>query len=332
MPAEKSNESKANLNEYFHRELIKNLTELNTLISVEHGKRMSKNTFLKAGAIIEDIHDLSMVHGFDSIEAIAEKLTSTALKLNTRNDDNFKEAFVKIRAGIRAIVDILKISQDSLNDNVDKLAQTSQKEGASPDGKKGEQFFDIKEIDSLMKLIEEQQATSINEFSETETRGLEQAFDEVFREEALEILNQFKDALEKLNAEKITTGKLLSLKNAVSALLDAAKSYKVDSLEEVSEKLIQFCENKLKTGLPVERHYYQILIESEKMLRKFVIAFPDSELNCKRFMKIFNEANSDSQTDTAKPAAELLKPKPAIKSKALMTKEEIRRRWILKNR
>ena len=82
MPKEKSGnfEIPANLTEYFHRELIKNLSELNSIISVQQNKRLSKKAFIKAGAILEDIHDLSMVHGFDSIEAIAEKTSGLDFK------------------------------------------------------------------------------------------------------------------------------------------------------------------------------------------------------------------------------------------------------------
>jgi hypothetical protein len=328
---EKSGENSSNLNDYFHRELMKNLSELNALISVEQGKRLSKKSFIQAGVIIEDIHDLSMVHGFDSIEAISEKLAVTALQLNHLSADHIYEALANIRTGLRAILDILKISTGPVKDSFGATPKNDENI-PEPDEKQGDQFFDIKEIDSLMQLVEEPQETPAATQAGAENSGLEQAFEDVFREEAQDALDQFKTALTNLKMGA-TTENRLRLKSALFALRDATHSYKVSILEKPIDEFIAFCETELQIGLSLSPLLAQRLEDGEKILRAFVAAYPEQNFNHPDFSLLlkpdFQNPNSGPANATEPPES---KPEKQlqIKAKISVTKEEIRRRWILK--
>lgn len=321
---EKAGEKSANLTEYFHRELMKNITELSAIISLEQGKRLSKTSFVQAGAIIEDIHDLSMIHGFDSIEAIAEKLAVTAAPLNDLSPDSVATALANIQAGIRAILDILKLSSEPAippghQNEPNRIENT------------GEAFFDIKEIDSLMQLVEEKPESAMTLKTGPENAGLAQAFDDVFREEALEALQQFQTGLMNLK-NGVTPENLLRLKSGLFALRDAAQSYKVQSLTEPLAEFIRFCESEVKTGYPVSSGLLQRLEAGKKILHAFVVDYPASGFDIPGFLQLFQQGTGDliPPADSMETLAEPGDPQPQIKAKISVTKEEIRRRWILK--
>jgi len=327
---EQAGEKNSNLTEYFHRELLKNITELNAIIALEQGKRLSKKSFIQAGVIIEDIHDLSMIHGFDSIEAIAEKLAATAVPLNNLSPDSAATALANIQAGIRAILDILKISGDlaktsPTNPPVPQISQPDITENA------GDAFFDIKEIDSLMQLVDEQPESALTLPTGTENAGLAQAFDEVFREEALEALHQFQTALANLK-NGVTPENLLRLKSGIFALRDAAQSYKVPALVEPLTEFIRFCDSELKTGGPVSSGLLQRLETAEKMLHAFVADYPAPGFEPLRLLQLFQPGTGGFKppADSSESVAESSNPQLQIKAKISVTKEEIRRRWILK--
>ena len=257
---------------------------------------------------------------------------ASTLRQNSDAVSDVDTTLNNVRSGIRAIIDILRISIELPDEAGTSSARTSQKDSRA-DRKPAEQFFDIKEIDSLMKLIEEQQASTVNEMASTGPTGLKLAFDEVFREEAQESLSQFEIAIENLKSGNMTTENLLRLKSAVFNLHDASRSYSVDILNDALGKLIEFCENDLKIGLGITARQIYILENCRKMLHAFVTAFPEREFSQPAFFQIFNAEFEKLETKVpaeTEPNSNLHELSPQIRVKVSLTKEEIRRRWILK--
>lgn len=351
--------SNVNFSEYFKTELIEIINELTSILNEAQNKKLPKKKFAQVLSIIENMHDLSMVHGYDSIESIADKMAMTAGQLQIKNRTDGIEAGQDILSGLQAINEIIQTPNPpeqfpaaesptpeiSIVDDITSAAGETKADTKEPESIEEESFFDIKEVDSLIGLVEhptqsktaaDSPATPSAPIESPASVQINQAFTEVYREEALENLGFIQTAIQQLKKGESPGDAILQLRSAFGALLDIAQSFEVPPLITPLKILAQICETNLAFNQQPSAEILELLAHSELILREYVEEFPDYDVILSNFTDQLQSLNMDELKKelSFSPIKEVPPPqtstKPTIKAKLTLSKEAIRRRWILK--
>jgi hypothetical protein len=354
------------LYKYFNDQLSINLNSLEMLLAFDTHKGMSNKMFAEIRQLIDEIHDLAMVHGYDSIEAISDKISASARNLRSKDRQLVADARDNVNSGIKAIRDIFTLTRgteespwnaeftivqnvpdEQILKNIGNLATPAKDPSKS-------EIFDIKEVDSLMSLVDDSKSktggtpakenpdATVGKETNTENnlseRNLNETFDEVFREDALENLGEIQSALHNIRKGTGLSDATLKLKSAFGALSELAESFDVQPLVEPLVLINKICDEEVSYNVKPIDELIELLLHSELVIREFVEACPESDSSLAEFSDNLNrlfvsqkvQDESPNHTETQADSENQIKPDDSKKkAQTEDPKEQIRKKWIL---
>ncbi|MFQ5823774.1 MAG: hypothetical protein ACE5JB_06945 [bacterium] len=156
--------------DYYYQEVMQGLKKIESYLSKLQKEPGNREYVQQIRNIAEYVTDLAMIHGYEGVENIAEKIRSSSDLILCKSEELEKPFLSKIEFAVKAIRQVMELEEDIdyqlIFDEIDEKIALKQKEVRScasrlsnyfeqSKQKNKHLFFDIREINTLMNLVEE---------------------------------------------------------------------------------------------------------------------------------------------------------------------------------